>query len=96
MLSIEITIPAIAFIGALAVAAAAGFAVRSVQSSIKKNRILQLEQEVLDAHEQILDLHKKMASSTPNTKSAPVVPIKEKLTSDSKHSDSSQQKKMPQ
>jgi uncharacterized protein YbcI len=78
MLAIPITVNLFLLVGCLAFSALIGFVFRSGQIISLKNKISQLEKEMLETHAELLDLHRskvhleeKLKVSSP----IPVIPI---------------------
>ena len=82
MLAIEITLSVWILLFIIIVTACAGALFRYIQLRNYKERISHLEHEMLNSHAQILELQSKIASLTPISKSAPVVPMKENNTTE--------------
>jgi hypothetical protein len=87
MLLIKMSIDVTMLVGAIVAAFAAGFLLRSSQLKGKKNRVSELEKEMMASHAEILDLQQeKMAleKQLQGASNIPVIPItaKEEKKSD--------------
>jgi hypothetical protein len=84
MLAIDIHVPIWILALLLPFAGLTGYLFRSYQIQQKKNQIAQMEREVLDAHAQILDLQMKLSIKDQANTKAPVVPMKENASLDTR------------
>jgi hypothetical protein len=86
MLLIKLSIDVTMLVGAIVVAFAAGFLFRSAQLKKQKNRVSELEKEMMASHAEILELQEKqvLEKQVNGVSTIPVIPItaKEEKKSD--------------